>query len=242
MSFEESLDIMRQALNLWQKAGDNPSERQYNDFVSLAQLAIKRAGEPVSGYHSILAQVHFDVDNYPAAWEEAEKTLAIDENDFKAQLIKVFIAFGLYGEIQEDTRRKKQGIWGAFKDVVSASKQGVQGTLAAGRAGARIGDALGNAFAPGQAKKSLLQETERLIGIFNRLCKSELAAGDFIEFSQRLIKLGDGMKEYGIALGQGQMLYGVVASAPINNMSYESNEQRQSVRTTQLIAQGRMSL
>lgn len=242
MSFEESLDIMRQALNLWKKAGDNPSERQYYDFVSLAQLAIKRAGEPVSGYHSILAQVHFDVDNFPAAWEEAEKTLAIDENDFKAQLIKVFIAFGLYGEVQEDTQRKKQGIWGAVKDVVSASKQGVRGTLAAGRAGARIGDALGSAFAPGQAKKSLLQEIERLIGIFDQLCRSEIAAGDFIEFSQRLIKLGDGLREYGITIGQGRTLYGIVANVPISNVAYESEEQRQSVRTTQLIAQGRMSL
>lgn len=242
MSFEESLDIMRQALTLWQKAGDNPSEREYYDFVSLAQLAIQRAGEPVSAYHSILAQVHFDVDNFSAAWEEAEKTLEIDDNDFKAQLIKVFIAFGLYADIQEDTQRKKQGIWGAVKDVVSASKQGVRGTLAAGRAGARIGDALGSAFAPGQAKKSLLQEVERLIGIFEWLCSNEITAGEFVEFSQRLIKLGDGMKENRIVLGQGRTLYGAVANAPIDKVSYESDEQKQNVRTTQLIAQGRMSL
>jgi len=233
---------MKQALILWQKAGDNPSERQYYDFVSLAQLAIKQAGEPVSYYHSVLAQVHFDVDNFPAAWEEAEKTLAIDENDFKAQLIKVFIAFGLYSEIQENTQKKKQSFWGSVKDVVSASKQGVRGTLAAGRAGARIGDALGSVFAPGQAKKSFLQEVERLVGIFDRLCKNEIAAEDFIEFSQRLIKLGDGLNKHGITLGQGRTLYGIVANASINNVVYKSDEQRQSVRTTQLISQGRMSL
>ena len=81
MSFEESMDTMRRALMLWKKAGDNPSERQYYDFVSLATLAISKAGEPVPGFHSILTQVHFDMDNFPAAWQEAEKTLAIDKDD-----------------------------------------------------------------------------------------------------------------------------------------------------------------
>jgi hypothetical protein len=242
MSFEESLDIMRQALNLWKKAGDHPSERQYLDFVSLAQLAINRAGQPVSGYHSILAQAHFDFFNLPAAWDEAEKTLAIDENDFKAQLIKVFIAFALYGKTAEDTQSKKQGIWGAFNDVINASKQGVRGTAAAGRAGGKLGDALASLFAPGQAKKSLLQELERLIKVFERLCQQGIEASDFVEFSQRLIKLNDGMKEFGISLSSGMTMYDVVANAPIVNVIYESDEQRQSVRTIQLIAHGRKTL
>lgn len=241
MSFEESIDIMRQALTLWQKAGQNPTERQYNDFVSLTQLAIKRAGEPVAGYHSILAQVHFDVDNFPAAWEEADKTLAIDENDFKAQLIKTYIAFGLYGEIQEDAQRKKRGIWGGVQDVINASRQGVRGTRAAGQAGARIGDALGSAFAPGQAKKSLLREVDALIAIYERRCMTEIECDDYVDFSEKLIGLADGLREYGITLNRGANLYDVVARAPITNVICESDEQRQEVRTTQFIAQGRTS-
>lgn len=242
MSFEESLEIMQEALVLWQKAGENPSEREYYDFVSLAQLAINRAGEPVAAYHSILAQVHFDVDNFPDAWEEAEKTLSIDRDDFKAQLIKVFIAFGFYHEILENTQRKKQGIWGAMKEVVSASRQGVSGTMAAGKAGGKIGDALGSLSAPGQAKKSLLKEVDYLIDIFERICKKSLPASQFIEFSRRLVKLSDGLNESGIVLNKGVNLYALVAKAPIDNLVYENDDEKNLVKTTRHIAEGRMTL
>lgn len=242
MSLEESLAIAEKALKLWEKVGENPTEREYYDFVSLVQLAIKRAAEPVAGLHLLLAQVHFDVDNFEAAWNEAEKTLSIDENDFEAQLIKVFVAFGLYAEILADTQVKKRGIWGAAKDVVNASRQGVRGTFAAGRAGARIGDALGSAFAPGRAKKQFLQEADRLIEIFQRLCEWGITADRFTEFSQRLIKLGDGLDKHGIVLNKSVSLYAVVANVPGESISYETADDRDNVQTIQLIAQGRMSL
>lgn len=67
MSLEESLTIAEKALKLWEKVGENPTEREYYDFVSLVRLAIQRAGEPVAALHLMLAQVHFDVDNFEAA-------------------------------------------------------------------------------------------------------------------------------------------------------------------------------
>lgn len=238
MTFEESMDIMRRALTLWQQAGDNPSERQYYDFVSLVTVAINKAGEPVAGFHSILAAVHFDMNNFPAAWQEAEKTLTIDADDFKAQHIKSMIAFAMYAESMEQAQSKKMGFMdtiGAFANMTKGYRQGQE-------AGRKIGEALGSKRNAKQTKTLFVQEMANLAALFKRICNQGIGASDFIEFSRRLIKMADGLSEFGIPLEGDMNLYALVANVSMSKISCETDKEKDSVQTTQLIAQGRMSL
>ena len=242
MPSEESIKILQRAIALWKKAGDNPSEREYRDFISLIQLAIQKAGEPLSIAHSMLAQVHFDVDNFPAAWEEADRTLALDPDDFKCQSIKTLISFAVYWQIEEDSQEKRKGFWGAVGDLVGATKQGVRGTFAAGRAGKRIGEALTSGLGPAPAKKKAFEELGKLINVFNRNCSNGITAYHFVDYSRKLIKLADGLLESGLRLDRSMNLYAIVASVPLGNITCESNEEREQVETVRLVAEGRMSL
>lgn len=238
MTFEESMDIMRRALTLWQQAGDNPSERQYYDFVSLVKVAIGKAGEPVAGFHSILAAVHFDMNNFPAAWEEAEKTLTIDADDFKAQWIKSMIAFAIYAESMDQAQSKKMG----FMDTIGALVNMTKGYRQGQETGRKIGEAIGSKRNANQAKTLFVQEIANLATLFKRICSQGIEASNFIESSRRLIKMADGLSEFGIPLEGDMNLYALVANISISKIAYETDEEKDEVQTTQLIAQGRMSL
>jgi hypothetical protein len=124
MPSEESIEIMRKAMKLWSAAADNPTEKQYRDTVSLVNLSIKKAGEPFSFAHSILARIHFDVQNYQDAWDSAESALALDSYDYHAQLIKVYLSFQLTAEAIEDAKQKRSGGWTAIGDIFKSKGMG----------------------------------------------------------------------------------------------------------------------
>lgn len=238
MSLDEVRDIMQRAMTLWKKVGDNPSEREYYDFVSLVKLAISKADEPIGFLHSVLAQVHFDVDNFADAWQEAENALALDSDDFKAQHIKTIIAYAIYADATEESNSKKMGFMDTLTTIMSIPKGYQQGH----EAGKRIGEAIGSKQYANQAQKKFFEELKNSVEQFRRICSQGIEASDFINFSRRLIKMGDGISETGIKLDDSLNLYRLVANIPIENISYETDEEKNEIETTKLIAQGRLTL
>ncbi len=237
MSFEESMEIMQRAVKLWQQVDQEPSEQQYHDFVSLVSLAINKAGEPVAIYHSILSQVHFDVGNYPDAWQEAEKTLAIADDDFKAQCIKSIIAYAFYSDAMEESQNKKLGLM----DTLGVLSNMTQGYRKGEEAGRKIGEAIGSKKNAAQAKTLFAQEMKNLVTVYKKVCANGIDAEDFLDYSQRLIKMADGLGKSGISLEGEMNLYALVANTPTDQIVCETDEEKENIKTAQLIAQGRMA-
>ena len=240
MSFEESIDLLQDALKMWATAGENPNERQYLDFVSLVNLAIKKADEPFAIGHSMLAQVHFDMDNFEGAWHEAEIALSIDPNDFKSQLLKAIISFAIYAEVVDQSRANRSGLFGAVRDLTKA--RGISGMSSSFQAGHKIGTALGSIFAPGQASKRFHEEYEKLASIYRKLCSTGIAAYDFIDFSPRLIKLMDGINESRLKIDRSLNLYSLVAQAQTDHIIYDNEDHKEQIKNIKRIAEGRMTL
>ena len=238
MSLDEVQDIMQRAMALWKEAGENPSEHQYYDFVSLVKLAINKADEPIGFLHSVLAQVHFDVNNFADAWQEAENALSLDGDDFKAQLIKTIISYAIYADATEESQNKKMGFMDTLSVIISIPK-GYQQGQAAGR---KLGEAMGSKQYAKQAQATFFQELKNSVDQFKRICSQGIEASDFIGFSRRLMKLGDGISETGIKLDHSLNLYALVANIPTDNISFETDEEKNNIKTTQLIAQGRLTL
>lgn len=236
MPTQESIDIMRKAMNLWSAAADNPTEKQYRDTVSLIQLAIKKAGEPVPLAHSVLARIHFDVENYEAAWEAAEATLALDEYDYHAQLIKVYLMYHLTVQAVEEAHEKRSGGWGAIGEIFRS--KGIGDSF---RAGEKLGAALTSGMGVGKMKRGLTEGVEKLVVIFQSMWQDGSDASEVVKFGNRLIKLADGMSETPGMLDRDINLYQVVADLQPDNLNYETEEERENVDTLRLIAEGRMS-
>ncbi len=238
MSFDEVMDIMQRAIAQWKEAGENPSERQYYDFVSLVKLAINKADEPIGLLHSVLAQVHFDVDNFTDAWQEAENALSLDHDDFKAQHIKTIIAYAIYVDATEESQSKEMGFMDTLSAIISFPKGYQQGR----ETGRRIGEAIGSKQYAKQAQETFFQELKNSVDQFKRICSQGIEANDFIGFSRRLIKMGDGLSETGIKLDENLNLYALVANIPEGNISFKTDEEKNNIKTIQLIAQGRLIL
>ena len=232
MPSEQTIDILMKALDIWQAAGENPTERQYLDTISLISLAIKKEPEPIPFAHSMQAQIHFDVDNYDAAWDAAENTLSLDPYDYKAQLIKVYIAFAYTVEAMEDI--ENQG--GIFSTVggLFRSRGGYQ-------AGHQLGSAIANRSNAKNLKKIFNVEFLNLIKIYDHMANNGYAASDFTDFSNKLIKLADGIYESPRVLEDEINIFALVAESPIDNLDFETDDEREQLETIQLIAEGRMA-
>lgn len=238
MSINEAIDITRRAMTLWKNAGENPSEQAYYDFVSLMQIAIEKAGEPTAFLHSILAQVHFDMNNFPASWEEADKTLAIDIDDFAAQHIKTIITYSLYADSLEVAQNKSMGFWDTLSTIGNIRNGYRQGQ----ESGRKIGESIGSKRQANRAKDMLYEEVRNLVELYKRICTQGIAAAEFINYSRILLKLGDGLSETDLNFKESMNFYLLVANIPIDQITFNSDEERDNVQTMQLIAQGRLTL
>ena len=234
MANQESIDILLKAVDLWKKAADNPTEKQYRDTVSLIQLAIKKSSEPLSIGHSMLAQIHFDMDNFGAAWDASEQGLILDPHDYKSQLIRVIIAFAYANEAQGHAQEQRGGLFGVIGGVFRS-----KGFTENYRAGQKLGEALASGIAPNRLKKLFNEELKKLLAVFQYMCTNGCQASDFLEFASRLTKLADGIYENSKLLDSRVNIYDLIANAPTERIECETEDEQQLVETTQLIAEGR---
>lgn len=238
MSFDEVMDIIRRAEALWKEAGDDPSEQQYYDCVSLLKLAINKADEPIGYLHSILAQVHFEVNNYPAAWQEAENALSLDCDDFVSQFIMTVIAFSIYADAREESQNKSMGFMDTLNAIISIPKGYQQGQ----EAGRKIGASIGSKQYEKQAQETFMKELENSVNLFKRICNQGIDGYNFIDFSNKLMKMGDGLAKNGVNLDENLNLYSLVANIPIDNVSFKTDDEKNNIQTIQMIANGRLKL
>ena len=236
MSVEEANKVALRAIRLWQRVQDNPTERDYNDFVSLMQLAIKQAGQPVAPYHAILAQCHFDVNNFAAAWQEAGIALSLDADDYKSQYIRALIAYANYVELADQAKEKDLGVMGTlgqFRNIGGGYKRGYQ-------AGYTIGDMIGTKRSRDQALKLFGTELAKMLDIFRRITRQGMPSNEFEAILRDLLRFADGIAAAQIKLTKEYDVYALVANAPVDNIEIEDDEQAEEIETIKLIAQARM--
>jgi hypothetical protein len=90
-------------------------------------------------------------------------------------------------------------------------------------------------------KRDFTEEVEKLVVIFQYMWQEGSDASEIVTFGNRLIKLADGISETLGVLDKEINLYKIVADMQSDNLNYETDEERESVETLRLIAEGRMS-
>lgn len=256
MTSEQSFDIVFEAMDLWKTAGENPTEKQYQDVVSLITLAIKKESGPFPIAHSLIAKIHFDMGNFVAAWDAATNTLLLDPNDLYAQFIKMYVALGYTWEAMDTTEtqgimlnafgksvrfRSGYGTGNKFGSAVTQVRSIVARLFDVHGVGYKLGNPVFDRNNVENLKKITNTEFARLIAIYQHLANNGINASEFIPFSRGLIDLADSIYENPYKVIEEDVnIYKLVAHTPIEKLDFETEEEKEQLETIQLIAKGKM--
>jgi tetratricopeptide (TPR) repeat protein len=119
--------------------------------------------------------------------------------------------------------------------------QYIKVTVAQENLGSLIGGLVGTLSKMSKQQK-LNNELVRYVSIYDELCAEGMPADEFVYRSKALISVADALNDIGNPAVKKVNIYGHVANARIDNLSYESEEEREAVKTVQRLAEGRMSL
>lgn len=185
--------IVQKALAEWEAASESKSVSAYNDAAGFFLLALKKAGKPIPRLHSFLGMLYYDLaicyssmtdrnaarltsEAISSSVRHSDVALEIDELEFRAQLVKTYIA--------RDSVLYLKGVDLApnSSDIASA-----------------IGEMLGKAIGTGAAatrvalsKSNFKKELEKLLAIFSQLHEEYyLDAAEFLVFCDKLLAIAD---------------------------------------------------
>ena len=97
-------------------------------------------------------------------------------------------------------------------------------------------------FSERAKQRKLNDEITRYVSLYDRLCATGMEATKFIYRSTALIGVADRLSQSKNSLSKKINIYSHVANAPIVNLSYESEGEREEVKKIRHLAEGRMSL
>jgi len=233
---DESIDLFTQAIDIMKVAGDNPTERQYRDALSLMSLAAQKAGEPFPLVHLAMAQTYYDMGDLDGAWNAATNTLQHQQDNFEAQLIKVCVAADTVQIVDKDDGGTAGSAWRLIRAMFSGSSRSSY------HAGKEFGErAVGGAVAK-QTQTRFKNEVLTLLRIFERLCANGLSSDLFLKYAHDLIGVADAINKHGIPFRSEVNVYAVISRVPVDKLTYADEQQRQEVVKFQRIAEGRSTL
>jgi len=147
-------------------------------------------------------------------------------------VIRVYIAFAYTWDAIE-VAESHGGLLGGIGKLIQA------------RGGYQAGEEFGSGVAHRKNAKNLKQvansEFSQLISLYQHMSKNGSTASDFIDFSQKLITLADGIYSNPKILENNINIYALVANSPINKLDFETDEEKEQIEMIQLIAEGRTS-
>lgn len=223
----EAWELFEQALKEWNDTKESDQdEKLRRDVASLLSTAIQKAGAPFPRAHSLLSIFLCDLGQEREAVIEADIALSEDPNEFRAQLVKVDVAW-------KGTKLKKLGLgdfliqeksWEA--SIISSVLGGAVNILVAASALA--------------TQMTLNTEFEKLVQIFRQVCSTNKDPEEFSFMAQRLIEIGDMLLK--VPLTSKPNLYLEVANAPIDLLQYSDDNQSAFVKKLVAIANGRSNM
>lgn len=234
MTLDEAVSIATKALNAWRAQGDDHTRSQYLNFISLMNMAIKKAGEPVSYFHTLLAEMHYDMENLEEAWGEANKSLAIDPLAFSAQIVKTYIAADLYEYSRNEAQEKKMG----FSETISVISKMTKGFNQGREAGSRIGETIASKRVLAQNRKMFEEELASLLKVYRAQYEDEIEGYQFLQFSQQMVSFADVLVEHNLESDDIATMYKLVAEFPLDAVSFADDQELDEAGTLQLAAQG----
>jgi hypothetical protein len=223
----EARELFEQALTEWDNTKEsNQDEKLRRDIASLLSTAIQKADAPFPRAHSLLSIFLCDLGQEREAAIEAELALNEDPNEFRAQLVKIDIAW-------KGTKIKKLGIG----DFLQQEKSFEAALLASAMKGVFSVLAAASAIA---TQAVLNTEFDRLVKIFRYICSTNTDAEEFSFMAQRLIDIGDMLIK--IPMSTRPNLYLEVVNAPIDLLQYSDDKQAAFIKKLVAIANGRSNM
>lgn len=227
---DEAEALFDQAFEMLPDTG-NASPRVSRDIIALLSLAIQRANQVFPEAQAMKAKMHYNLEEYSLAWEEANNAIRHDNNNFRAQMVKVFIAMD---GIQ--VTQKKGGIlgflWMTLKTTFTAKT--VREGWSSGKSwGEETTEA---AISQGRAKS----EIRKLLSIFDNLCGPGQDAGECLLLMGVLKNVADVLVEGCLLPEISKEIYSHIAYASIQSLSDATQDERREIEQLRLLAKGRL--
>lgn len=244
---EEYVLAFRNAMQEWQTASDRQNLGAYNNAVSFMLIAIKKAGQVVPRFHSLLAMMYYEMAacqaqaggrnadklaNQSLASAQQQATIALQNNplEFRAQLVKTWIA----------------------GDNVLFMKGGASNLLPTSRGfaealGETFGRAIGTSIAAAQSqtsKSNFKKELTKLLDIFNTWFGDYYVdATEFVFAATNLMNLADVCSED--KLFEAGKIYAGIANVNLDDLKYDDvspddqEDLQQEIYRIRVLAEGR---
>lgn len=230
MSKEEALEFFYQGIEILENAGDDLSTRDRRDAISLLSLATKKADNVFPRAHSLLAMLYYEHEDSKSAEHHASTALEQDEDEFRAQFVKMQIAADkvqvVEGSVAGSIMPRGIGAKHLFGSVFRAGKAAVvSGQVAA-------------------TQIKFKNEVNTLIEIFQRFGSyEELPAIEFTYCAGQLMSLADFIVEHKIPMPGGKPnIFSVIANSSTENIVYDEEyieQERNEVNRVKRLAEGR---
>ncbi len=210
---DEAADFFNQAVELIQNAEQHSYDRACRDAISLLSLAISKAGIPFPPGHALKAILYLDIEEYEAAWNEANQALKLDPNQFRAQYVKTRIAGGSVQVADTNLIGRLVKVFGKYGSVRESYETGYQLSV------------------EHTSQRRFKREVIKLLEIFQRLCAEPLKASEYLCYTEMMIELADVIIQNRIPLNRRANIYSCVASTPVNNLVYKTDDEKQAVNS-----------
>lgn len=230
MSEQEALEFFYQGIEILENAGENLSKRDRLDAISLLSLATQKVDNVFPRAHSLLAMLYYEHEDSRSADSHANTALEQDEDEFRAQFVKMQIAADnvqvLTGSVAGSIMPRGIGAKHLFGSIFRAGKAAVtSGQVAA-------------------TQLKFKNEVTKLIEIFQRnLSYEEVPSIEFTYCAGQLMAVADFILEHEVPMPGGKPnIFSVIANSPTENIVYseEYGEQEYNeVNRIKRLAEGR---
>jgi len=230
MSKEEALEFFYQGIEILENAGENLSDRDRRDAISMLSLATQKVDNVFPRAHSLLSMLYYEHEDAKSADRHASTALEQDEDEFRAQFVKMQIAADnvqvLSGNVAGSIMPRGIGAKHLFGSVFRAGKAAV---------------------ASGQVTATQMKfknEVNKLIEIFQRICSyEEVPAMEFTYCAGQLMSLADFIVEHNMPMPGGKPnIFSVIANSSTANLAYDEEygeQERNEVNRVKRLAEGR---
>ncbi len=226
-------DISQEAIRCYEKAMDSWGDStigQLDDdkkrnIAALLALAIKKAGCPFPLAESKLSLFMYSLGDAKEAVRYADLALQHDADSLTGQFVRVATSL-------DSLRVKKLGAGDFLADGGSLT-----GSVIA--SGIKSFFSIMGAGAAASTQVNCKGEILKLVEIYRRVCKTTTDVDEYIQMSQFLIAIGDGIKDIPFVGGRPNLFIEVV-NAPITQL--ETNGREQDIEDVRLTAEGKSEL
>ncbi|MGB4323417.1 MAG: hypothetical protein WBJ23_08765 [Anaerolineaceae bacterium] len=215
--------IFQSAMEEWDVASENDNIPAYKNAEGLFLLGLQKAGKPLPRIHSFLAMLYYELASCYAKKQErnsakfaseavnsatkhADIALQNDNLEFRAQLIKTYIA----GDNVLFMNGGVSNLIPQSKDVVGAIFEGFGRAIGTGAAAAQVS----------MSKSAFKKELEKLLAIYTELDTNyNMPATEFFFFANKLLGIAEYCSEN--RLFGTKEIYTLISAIKIDELDFD---------------------